>query len=356
MTKKLKVEFPMATAFPHQATLLSILQSYKECEEWIFSNYIQIFSARKLNEGPGVVAKFDFFYTLNGDYRYFELRTNPWLQYHKIPLYMLSKTNNSICNFLVNCIDNEEYIWLPVNRSYIKKYQSQGFHVQFIYGYDLDNQIFYCGDNYKGKYSFEKIPFSEIELAVKNVTDQADLDLGTEGITLLKFYYLEKWNEKFSRYAFNKAKVINDIKEYLLFDNYGMGYRLNKFYSFGIECYDSLINYWKDSYENFNDKKHIDLRALCSFLDHKNIMVKRMEFMIEKGILNDKTFIERYKNIYKEVNAIVYLIIEINLKYQFTFEELNNLILLFSNCKKDEIEFLNEILIELDKKETIGTM
>jgi hypothetical protein len=345
MIKKLKVEVPLATAFPHQATLLSILQAYKECEDWIFSNYIQTFAARRLTEGPGVEAKLDFFHSLYGDWRYFELRTNPWLQFYKIPVYLLIKTYNSICDFIVDRIDNEEYIWLPVNVSYIKQYGRDGFHVQFIYGYDLDEQVFFCADNYTGKYSFEKVPFLEMELAVRNVTNQVDLDLGTEGVTLLKYYNLQKWNDKFSRYAFNKAKVINDIKEYLLLDDYGMGYRLNDFYTFGIECYDSIIYYWQDSLEK--NKNYLDLRAISSFIDHKNIMIKRIEFMISKGVLTDQTFVEKYQKIHQEMMGIRNLVIKTNLTNNFTLGIISKFINKFNECKKSEIGLLTDILMDM---------
>lgn len=347
MIKKLKVAFPMATAFPHQATLLSILQAYDECKDWIFSNYIQIFSAKKFNEGPGVIAKFDFFYNLYADYRYFELRTNPWLQYYKMPLYMVLQYD-SICKFLIERINNDEYAWLPISRSYIKKYGSSGFHVQFIYGYDTEEQIFYCGDNYIGKYSFEKIPFSEIEAAVRNVTDQADSDLGTEGVTFLKYYYLPKWNEKFSRYTFNKAKVINDIKEYLLFDDYGMGYRCNDFYSFGVECYDAMLDYWKYKYNSFNQDRYIDLRAISSFVDHKNIMVKRIEYMTEKNILHENDFIQKFREIYNDMLEVRAILIKANVMQSFPSGMLKKVTDLFCKCKDIEIYVLNELLTAME--------
>lgn len=346
MIKKLKVEYPMATAFPHQATLLSILQAYKECEDWIFCNYIQIFSAKDLSGGPGVIAKFDFFHSLYGDYRYFELRTNPWLQFYKIPLYLLLDTWNDICNFLIDRIDNDEYIWFPIKTDYIGLYQYDGYHVQFIYGYDLGEKKFFCADNYKGKYSFEEISFANIELAIKNVVNQADLDLGTEGLTLLKYYTLPNWNEKFSRYIFNKAKVINDIKEYLLLDNYGMGYRMNHFYSFGVDCYFSLINYFQYTFEN---KLFIDLRAISSLIDHKNIMIERMKYMLRKGYIKDEVFVHDYSKIKDDILIIRNIIIKINITKNCVVKHLNGIINRLLLCRDNEINLLNKLLNELEK-------
>lgn len=334
----------MACAFPHQATLLSILQAYPECYEWIYSNYIQIFSARHLNEGPGVIAKFDFFHSLYCDYKYFELRTNPWLQYYKLPLYMLLELED-IVTFLIKRIDNEEYIWLPVQTDYIEYYPYQWFHVQLIYGYNLERKVFFCGDNYNGKYSFEEVPFESIELAIKGVTNDADLDLGTEGVTLLKHYFLPKWNDKFSRYKFNMNKVINDIKEYLLLDDYGMGYRKNEFYCFGIECYDALENYYKI---RFSEEKSVDLRAISSLLDHKNIMCNRLQYFYENNYIKDSKLISRYKSIYNNIIALRNLLIKINTIHAYTKERLELVCLRLQECKRDEIKLLKDILLEIE--------
>ncbi len=91
----------------------------------------------------------------------------------------------------------------------------------------------------------------------------------------------------------------------------------------------------------------MDIRPLSTLLDHKYIMEKRIEFMIAKGILNDQSFAERYKNIYEEMYTTKNLIIKISMKSDFTLKDLNNMINKLNECKINEITLIKYILISM---------
>lgn len=93
-----------------------------------------------------------------------------------VPRVILSKsTQVSICNFLVEALQNHYYIFLVLDRAKIKIFDNTTFfpHLVTIYGTDNINKEFYIADfdGTKG-YVFLKIPFNEVNDAYHSIMDK----------------------------------------------------------------------------------------------------------------------------------------------------------------------------------------
>lgn len=288
MEKKLPLAKPMIEAFSWQSTILAILQTDEQCEDWIYSNYVQMYSVRNLFYNyNNFTAEISFFYNLDGSWCFYECKTNPWLDYFKIQRKIVGEKWKSIVDFVIERIDSSEYVYIPIERKYISAYKGLvNSHTMLIYGYDMEKRTFFCADNFNRRYLFDMVSFDELELAFSGLKfENLKPEITNNYSDIFDISIFKKiapsWN--LSAYKFHLSKLINDIKEYLLFDGYGMAYRNNDRFVFGIECYDALITYMWDAYLNQSD--WYDFRAFRAFADHKIVMLKRLDYLEKKDIL-----------------------------------------------------------------------
>ena len=332
--KILPINKPFISLYTQHAHLLSILAAHEETYPWIYSNYIQVYYDKNIDWA-------DFYFSLPREIRPSE--SCSWISTSKIYRNDIIPIWNSIINFIIYYINNDCYVHTMLNYYYIslsRRYQHDHLeHDMLIYGYDVQNKLFYVADFFKDwKYIFETISFAEIETAFLNLKYVTNYDY-LNGLT-----YIYKYNPNCD-YNFNKNNIISSIINYMkpytpeYWNSINSADGNNKVY--GCEIYDALTYYLMSKAAIL--KRFIDVRPFCLLLEHKKMMLRRLEYLLAQNIIpyEKKNLYDKYKNIRDDV----FIILSLTLKFQLTADEsiINKLaIMLPETCLKE-----NELLMSI---------
>jgi hypothetical protein len=351
----LPVIYPPINAYPHKGALFSMLMAREECKPWVFSNFIQIYALKDLYNRGMRTGTVDFFYNLYGDWTYFHLKANPWIRINSMPFEFFKLIKSDIVDFIKTCINKNLYLFFDIDMYYIPAYKlffnkNHLLHEIFIYGYDDDKNVFYMGDNTTGKYNHDQVTYEEIttstnallEMYGDNNEDTVLHNYREKSIYMMSIGKNVERNGQdpfFSKDVFeiNIKKIINDLKEYLLLDNYAEGYKYSNYYVYGIDCYNELVKFVSYAMET---NQCVDRRAFYSFIEHKKLMLLRMEFINGNYDLN--RLIERYSNLVNGFNILMALVLKANnTKANDLWERI---IVKLKEYKEEEIVLLNELI------------
>ncbi len=323
--KQLPIIHSPIDAYPHQAALFSMLMGKPECLPWVYSNFIQMYSLRDLHLNKKRTGTLDFFYNLYGDWKYYELKTNPWLLMDATPLLLFNKYDIDIVDHIRACIDSEKYVFFDIDMYYIKSYaaymKQHMPHDIFIYGYNDIDCLFYFGDNTEGKYHYRTCTYEELKTSVTNL-----IDLYVSGN---EKYFIHAWREKLfytfyikqntarngqeKIFELDTKKISCEIKEYLLLTPYADKYIHSKFYVFGIDCYKEIFAFIDHANEH---DYFVDYRALYSFMCHKKLMLMRIKYTayLFEDCMNDyMLLIEGYEKVLSLFQQALFILIKANL-------------------------------------------
>lgn len=314
MKKKLYMEYPPITSYPTHANLLSCLSQHDNYLVWYFENYMNIFTNNKLDK---IMDNYvDFFAPI-------PWKSNPFLYSQSFSRELFATMETDIINFLINAINQGNYIFLYLNRFYLSaaySYQkNDDVHDVFIYGYDNEKKIFNIADFFvNNKYSFATATFDEISWAYDKYNDDwkdGEVDIrNVDGIILVKPL-------PFTAYSYTVTDTLQGLKDYLCSTTssgrYLYGYRLDCEYDeffevkncFGLNIYSFLEEYLKtiDS-----DNPHIDLRGFYIIHEHKKLLSLYLDYLEKKWMLDVselrnllKPVIEETKNLYAMVLKLI---------------------------------------------------
>lgn len=324
MKKVLPISDSKIYATTHQASLLAILFAYPESYPWVYSNYIQQFTLRDIYHSNRV-GTLDFFIDHYGDYEVLEHRICPMIRFARIPREFLNETD--IIGTLIKYIDDGNYLYCTCDVFYIScwtnHFQKHHFpHMALVYGYDTQEKVFYMGDNYfSGKYSLQKIPFSEMESSMRSYINGQILDQ-SEGIELLKYrspfikpHYEGDWSKEVHSKEMLRlkiGKIINDIQGYLLYPEQSYQFQDSPLYAFGIAQHAVFREYIQNIIDH-NDR-YVDVKFTSSMLDHKVLMKLRVDYIHSQHTLGKyEELSENIQCLIEMVHAVQMLIIKYNI-------------------------------------------
>lgn len=217
----------------------------------------------------------------------------------------------NVVQFIINSISAGYYIYLLVRRNEIRAYKFESeerrkqdtfAHDMLVYGYDINQQVFYIADNFiDGKYSFQKCTFQELEAAINNIERNYEPRLGFKGnIELIEFYNEEPQ-------VFNLQRVLDSFRDYISSNPTSLWNTMEfrnvygefKWY-FGLQCYDYMLNrigcmninniYIQDFHLMWEHKKH--LKRIISYLTEKNYISDKMA-MTKLDFIENQALIAR---------------------------------------------------------------
>ncbi|SMF76875.1 hypothetical protein SAMN05661091_1363 [Paenibacillus uliginis N3/975] len=286
-------EKPLVVCYdPHPHSIIPVNENYMN---WIYENYIQLSSFKNINDRINFTwIEFIF---LN-DYH----QNNPFVN---VEVISDGEIMDHIDDFIIDCIDRNKYVGICVDRFYIHEHHDYNLshepHGLLIYGYDLEEKVFYTMDFYKGIYSCRKVPISEI---VKGYTAE------TNEPKVMSFIYEEN-----VKYELDIQKVFRALEDYYLStdQHFKVKYSLNPDVpkTFGLDVYRVL----KQLYEvTAIEKKRLDIRPLHNLFEHKKRMVYLLEYLSQKMLIEiDPKWISGYKEIMNEAESLRNMLIKIEL-------------------------------------------
>jgi len=278
--KILPIKYPSITCWPWNTALHAILESRDDTHDWIYSNYIQTF-AFTLPHSEGIINRlvFDFFPNM------IDYLLCPWIKPQIFGRDYIAEKYRNLKNFFIEALDSGHYVYTVINQEHILheitgNAPARHCHDLLIYGYNSNLNTFHVADfTFKNKYSFEQVSIDSLLKGFMDVSEAEDyLIAGRGGVVLLGV------NEK-AAYSFNESLVRKSFEDYYLSN--GFDYFVNMMMSnsiktdaeyVGLSCYDLIL----DCIRGVRDVP-IDWKIPHIIYEHKNLMLKRIEFMKSRG-------------------------------------------------------------------------
>lgn len=338
----LPIDKPETDSSCEMAMLFSILKFNKKHRAWLLNNFLQIYCLKDLYKVEPKVKRgtLNFFYNFYGDWNIFELTANPCLDYEKISFSSFHNLKINIVDFLKNQLKDGKYLlcgydkyFISASEHYMRKHAG---HTMFINGYTQSG--FVCHDNFMhGKYQEIIVTEDEIKNSLHSlmedeaVAKEANLS-GVCSIKLQKNFRNDNLKELFS---LNLGNIYVGIQEYLMNSKYAERYKNSSYFVFGVNCYEELFNFLND----FNE--FVDWRAFCYMMDHKKVMLYRLQCISNEICLELGKEINTYLLLIQKFKLIIFNIIKYNQTGQKYLLAQNRNVL--CECRNLEIETLNSV-------------
>lgn len=275
-------------AWPEQNFLFGLLEGQACGTDWLMNHFIQLRGARYVNYQWGAQDVSVTFYP----YCIHQLAPNmfdlcPFLEKYGVPKPLVRSLHGKLHEFVVEAIDGGYYLSTFIDQFFREdRAGNAGFrHPAFIYGYDASNRRVMIADNFEhGKYGRKEIAYEQLDRGLDLVSEE----LWEVGVFLYKV--------KPVHYEFVPGYVREQLEDYL-HPGRGVCYfnrtvcpesvhedeeYLNEVF-FGMECYDLLDRCFRGILEGDPGYSSRDWRSLVQLCDHKHLMVRRYEYMVERG-------------------------------------------------------------------------
>lgn len=302
---ELQIGKPPVICYLHHAYPLTAAMAHKDFNAWFFSNYIQLEYNVDCNEINFLTCM------ICGNCIYV-----PILDYRILDLEFLHTCRTDIIDFVINSIDMGYYIttyldefFIPDRISYKKMHNR---HDIMIFGYDSKEKLFkVVGYNCNRSYSVSNISFSEFNDAyINSISKKND-------VILFKAKDNLSYQPSFEFDIKNVKYLLEDyVKSYDTSDKLRMLNNPKSSYVYGIQAYKEIIKYYKSEKSN----EQCDIRVPYLLWEHKKAMVSRIEYLSEKGYIEDS---DRLLDMYTELRDTAQGIINMILKYYYSRDNKN---------------------------------
>ncbi|MDR2044312.1 MAG: hypothetical protein LBQ15_08100 [Clostridium sp.] len=331
--RMLKLASPIITTYTQHAHLLSILGGYEPAHGWIYSNYINLYSNKYLQESSWA----DFYFP-----KPYELRPSDhceWLTTQKLHRSLIKDHWGEFLEFLKYAIDHGWYLHLMLDYFHIAGSShfesSHRIHDALLYGYDLNKGLIYACDFLIGtSYGSYSIPIQKINPAF----DDGELSWNSDYLNGIVYLYRLDPDRKD---GFVIENVFRSMKRYLeasvleYWDMYNFGNQ--KRIVFGKDYYGALSAYLR----NQPEPEELDLRMFYLLYDHKKMMTRRFDYLTKSGF-TDPAILPSLSEIEGQCKTIVNLC----LKYKVSrhIKEMNKISDFLKDAEEKEYEVLSKAI------------
>ena len=210
-----------------------------------------------------------------------ERKFSDMLECYYVPSETVMGTDENVVDYFTNLIDKKYYVRLRLDEFYIPKSFSYKKihqpHINFIYGYDMENSVFKLM-GYNKKLTFTELVFKDFILSFKYEKHLKD--------KIVLYKYISKANTE----KFPLGVAIGSLEAYLNGEN---SYYMTKYERVIIENNDSFvygINIQKLITENSQHMEYFikDIRLICRIQEHYYIVKKMIEILKWQGILEEE--------------------------------------------------------------------
>lgn len=284
---------PPMKGYLEYAYPLSILFAQDKCYmSWLFQHYIQVVCKNDFSEFKH--ADNDWMHLREGALKcnYICLPKSIFTEYTDFEKIIIPMFYHMLKDgFYFSGVFNERFI--PQMRAY-KKYDYD--HDYLIFGGDFDAKTFkILGYSNHGLYEAMTITFEQYFNAV--------LHTKYENV-IVNFLKINLDNN----FCFNSEKTMVLLKDYLHSSDSVYGYDGQEF-CFGINAVRRLCDY----IDNLGDHG-IDLRFFYFLWEHKKLMLSRIEFLMNKGLISSNVNkCEKYYHIINQTKVLLNLCIKYNI-------------------------------------------
>lgn len=309
---------PLLSGYCFYGGLFSILPGNENIMPWVYSNFIQLKYLLSNN-----LVFFDRYRSL--------LDGCPFINHYILTRSELKEEGEqSLVEIIKDKIDNEAYCFIYIDRFYIpfhKEWYHKGHltHEMLIYGYDDEKREFICSDNGdNGMYGHYTCTFTELlDGYWKNTEDDS---------YYFSMHYIQDVIIPDEPYMFNYKQAKRSFIKY-----YYSKSMLNESEEcipsiFGFKIHNLVLKNQQDVIKKYGDKFYFNLRQIYIIVDHKELMKKRMTYLMENGYLPNEDFDKKYDYLLTKYKLLLSKCIKYNItkdksifdKHFVLFQELIN--------------------------------
>jgi hypothetical protein len=356
-TKILPVTYPPITTFHGYADVLAILCNYENTYDWVYTNYLQIYACESVNRGKDDPQCHVFFIDRDtrkyGNFFYngniFRQEGCPFLLFSEIPIELIPILGNTFVGFIKECVDRSNYVYTFVDVARIREFNldHSKLHDIFIYGYDDEEGVIYFAEflnNDIQKYNFSKCTYKEAEEAFQyGPRTEAPF---TKLIALMQYVgdnrqfkyngnYIRETVSDYINPDKNTERRFGEFLSTLIVSNWEMRAFI------GVDVYEYLDAFYKK--ELALEKDGVDHRLYHAMCEHKQMMIKRIEYFCSKGYMSSEKL--KFLPEYEEVSKSCFQVRNLILKYNISKSRkiLDKVPLILETTKSREIKLLKEI-------------
>ncbi|MEK4362123.1 hypothetical protein MKX68_06350 [Paenibacillus sp. FSL M8-0212] len=283
---------PLINTYNIYGSIFSIIADEQNMLDWVYNNFIQIQYVHDWN-------------TLFFDKHHQLLDNCPWLAKYRIPINLVNEKWDEKKDFFIQTIEEEYYIYCYVDRFYLPSstsfHKEHNYHEVLVFGFDLEKNVFYLADNLaNGKYITLEINVTDFVAAFENV--YSDNDFFT-GIHIMK--------KRAEDTSIDVKQIFNSFQDFIdSRKTNNLEYNVDVVY--GQEALNQVRLNVIDRKES---KVKLDVRAFHLLWEHKKLMSLRLEFLYQKNLIREHSYVEEYKKIEKEMllirnNALKYNLVK----------------------------------------------
>lgn len=310
----LPVKYPAITSWQWHATLFSILGDDENAKKWIYSNYIQMrcYNVPEYTTGEEIL----LCDMMPGSS---SLKECPYLIFSLITKPQIESYCGDVIDFMVKTIDLGGYVYGVFDEAKILCDIGVDYkfpHELFIYGYNMEEEVFYVGDfTFKDKYSYSTVTFESVKKGFDVLSAGEDHVFkhdykGTRGL-----YVIQK-NTDNKYYDIDPVLIKRTLVEYLEAKDTKDHFRMirNRFDDtiFGVKVYDALLA--RVDKQLHEDEPDFDIRALHIAYDHKVLMLERLKYLMANEVIPfDQAMLDEYAVVVEDMLAARNLLVRISI-------------------------------------------
>ena len=225
-------------------------------------------------------------------------------------------------------------------------------HELFIYGYNIEKEIFYVGDFTFGEhYTYSTVSFSDVERGYEVINAPEDHMFkddykGTRGL-----YVILKNNET-TYYSLDIELITRTLREYLECKDTKDHFRMmrNRFNdtTFGVDVYDKVIA--QIDKQLHAEEPDYDIRSLHLMYDHKVLMLERIKYLMANDYLPfSQTIVDDYSVVVENMLTARNLLVRISITGEI--DRADRFAKYLNTAKDMEVKVLSKVLEQLEQRE-----
>ena len=339
----LPVKYPAITSWQWHATLFSILGDDENAKRWIYSNYIQLrcYEIPEYTSGDEIL----LCDMMPGSSA---LKECPYLIFSLITKPQIESYCGDVIAFIVKTIDLGGYVYGAFDEARMICNASVDFkfsHELFIYGYNMEEEVFYVGDfTFKDKYAYTTVKFEDVKRGFDVLTAGEDHVFkddykGTRGL-----YVIQK-NVDSRYYDIDAVLIKRTLEEYLNGIDTKDHFRMmrNRFEDtvFGVNVYESLKA--RVDKQLHQEEPDYDIRALHIAYDHKVLMYDRLKYLMANEVIPfDQAMLDSYAEVVDDMLTARNLLVRISVTNEI--EDGVRIASYLDSAKETEIAVLSKVV------------
>ena len=345
--KKLPLAKPLITSWQWHASLFSILSDDENAKKWIFSNYIQLrcYDIEERWTGDTILLT-DMMPGSSS------LKQCPYLMFSMMTKAQIESYCGNIIDFIIKTIDLGGYVYGAFDEARMICNASVDFkfsHELFIYGYNMEEEVFYVGDfTFKDKYAYTTVKFEDVKRGFDVLTAGEDHVFkddykGTRGL-----YVIQK-NIDSRYYDIDTHLIKRTLEEYLNSKDTKSHFRMmrNRFDDtvFGVSVYEALKN--RVDKQLHAEEPDFDIRALHIAYDHKVLMYDRLKYLMANEVIPfDQDMLDKYAEVVDDMLTARNLLVRISVTGEIEAGE--RIATYLDSAKETEIAVLSKVVEALN--------